>query len=47
LVGMRISTWGSVNARKPRSCNSWLPAGKGYGVVYLIAADNSYGLQTG
>ena len=29
LVGMRISTWGSVNARKPKSCNSRLPAGKG------------------
>ena len=29
FVGMRISTWGNVNARKPRSCNSWLPAGKG------------------
>jgi hypothetical protein len=27
---MRISTWGSVKARKPRSCNSRLPAGKGY-----------------
>ena len=33
LVGMRTSTWGSVNARKPRSCNSRLPAGKGYGVA--------------
>ena len=33
LVGMRISTWGSVNARKPRSCKSRLPAGKGYGVA--------------
>ena len=33
LVGMRISTWGSVKARKPRSCNSRLPAGKGYGVA--------------
>src|SRR2546428_1703187 len=30
---MRISTWGSVNARKPRSCHNWLPAGKGYGVA--------------
>ena len=30
---MRISTWGSVNARKPRSCNNRLPAGKGYGVA--------------
>jgi len=29
LVGMRISTWGSVNARKPRSCTNRLPAGKG------------------
>ena len=29
LVGMRISTWGSVKARKPRSCNNRLPAGKG------------------
>ena len=33
LVGMRIATWGSVNARKPRSCNNRLPAGKGYGVA--------------
>src|SRR3954451_21778219 len=33
LVGMRISTWGSVKARKPRSCNNRLPAGKGYGVA--------------
>jgi hypothetical protein len=29
LVGLRIFTWGSVNARKPRACNSQLPAGKG------------------
>jgi hypothetical protein len=29
LVGMRISTSGSVNARKPRSCNNRLRAGKG------------------
>src|SRR5207245_9849815 len=33
FVGMRIATWGRVNARKPRSCNSRLPAGKGYGVA--------------
>src|SRR6266446_5245934 len=33
LVGMRIATWGSVNARKPRSCHNWLPAGKGDGVA--------------
>src|SRR5438309_10478458 len=33
LVGMRIATCGSVNARKPRSCNNRLPAGKGYGVA--------------
>jgi hypothetical protein len=33
LVGMRIATWGSVKARKPRSCNSRLPAGKEYGVA--------------
>src|SRR5438552_1318981 len=33
LVGMRIVTWGNVNARKPRSCNNRLPAGKGYGVA--------------
>src|SRR3954454_22103911 len=33
LVGMRISTCGSVKAMKPRSCNSRLPAGKGYGVA--------------
>jgi hypothetical protein len=30
---MRIATWGSVNAKKPSSCNSRLPAGKGYGVA--------------
>ena len=29
----RISTWGSVHAKKPRSCKSRLPAGKGYGVA--------------
>ena len=33
LVGMRISTWGRVKAMKPRSCNSRLPAGNGYGVA--------------
>ena len=33
FVGMRISTWGRVKARKPRSCNSRLPAGRGYGVA--------------
>jgi hypothetical protein len=33
LVGIRISPWGSVNARKPRSCNNRLPAGKGEGVA--------------
>src|SRR2546428_12769927 len=31
FVGMRISTWGSVNDRKPRSCNNPLPAGKWVG----------------
>ena len=36
FVGMRIVTSGSVNARKPRSCKSWLPAGKGYGVASAI-----------
>jgi hypothetical protein len=36
LVGMITSTWGSVNARKPRSCSSRLPAGKGYGVPSTI-----------
>ena len=36
LVGMRISTCGSVNARKPRSCNNRLPTGKGYGVASAI-----------
>src|SRR4051812_2709425 len=30
---MRISTWGRGKAMKPRSCNSRLPAGKGYGVA--------------
>src|SRR4029450_2540173 len=29
FVGIRISTWGSVNARKPRSCNNRLPTGRG------------------
>jgi hypothetical protein len=29
FVGMRISTWGSVKARKLRSCHNRLPAGKG------------------
>ena len=33
LVGMRITTSGSVNARQPRSCKSRLPAGQGYGVA--------------
>src|SRR5438132_10104747 len=33
LVGMRMSTWGSVNATKPRSCNNRLPEGKGEGVA--------------
>ena len=33
LVGMRTSTWGSVHARKPRSCTNRLPAGKGDGVA--------------
>jgi hypothetical protein len=36
LVGMRISTSGSVKPRKPRSCNNRLPAGKGYGVASAI-----------
>jgi hypothetical protein len=30
---MRISPCGSVKARKPRSCTSRLPAGKGEGVA--------------
>ena len=29
FIGMRISTWGSVNDRKPRACNNPLPAGSG------------------
>src|SRR5262245_18675328 len=29
FLGMRISTWGSVNARKPNSCNNRLLAGSG------------------
>ena len=33
LVGMMISTWSSVNARKPRSWSNRLPAGTGYGVA--------------
>src|SRR5271166_1102617 len=33
---MRISTPGSVNATKPRSCNNRLPAGSGYGVASAI-----------
>src|SRR5712692_10041715 len=36
LVGIRMSTWGSVNARKPRSCNNRLPTGKGDGVASAI-----------
>lgn len=35
-VGMMISTWSSVNARKPRSWSKRLPAGKGYGVASAI-----------
>src|SRR5262252_6068274 len=31
FVGMRIATSGSVNDRKPRSCNNPLPAGRGVG----------------
>jgi hypothetical protein len=33
FVGMRNSTWGRVNDRKPRSCNTPLPAGRGEGVA--------------
>ena len=33
LVGMMISTWASVKAKKPRSWSNRLPAGKGYGVA--------------
>ena len=33
LVGMRLSTWGSLKARKPRSCPNRLPAGEGEGVA--------------
>jgi hypothetical protein len=36
FVGRRISTWGSVKARKPSSCNNRLPAGKGDGVASAI-----------
>ena len=36
LVGMMISTWSSVKAKKPRSCRNRLPAGKGYGVAAAI-----------
>jgi hypothetical protein len=35
-VGMMMSTWSSVNAKKPRSCSNRLPAGKGYGVASAI-----------
>jgi len=28
---MWISTWGSAKAKKPRSCNNRLPAGRGVG----------------
>ncbi len=31
FVGIRISAWGSVNAKKPKSYNNRLPAGKGDG----------------
>src|SRR5262249_16909146 len=33
FVGIRISTWRSVKASKPRSCHNRLPAGKGDGVA--------------
>ena len=36
LVGMMISTWSSVKARKPRSWSHRLPVGKGYGVASAI-----------
>ena len=36
LVGMMISTWSSVKARKPRSWSNRLPVGKGYGVASAI-----------
>ena len=32
-VGIIISTWSGVHARKPRSWSNWRPAGKGYGVA--------------
>jgi hypothetical protein len=31
FVGMTVSTWSSVNARKPPSWSHRLPAGQGYG----------------
>jgi hypothetical protein len=34
--GMRLSTWGSGNAKQPRSCNHRLAAGKGDGVASAI-----------
>jgi hypothetical protein len=36
LVGMPSSAWGRGKARQPGSCNSGLPAGKGYGVASAI-----------
>jgi hypothetical protein len=36
FAGMRISTFRSVKARKPRSCNNQLPTGKGEGVASAI-----------
>jgi hypothetical protein len=36
LVGMMIATWWSVKAKQPRSCSTWLPAGKGYGGASAI-----------
>lgn len=35
-VGMMLSTWSSVKARKPKSWSRRLPAGQGYGVASAI-----------
>jgi hypothetical protein len=45
LVGMRISTCGSVNARQPRACNNRLPAGKeaGRGIRLHCGASCPFG----
>src|SRR5439155_32709 len=47
LVGMRISTWGSVNARKPRSCKRRLPGARDTAACRSIAEGTQGGKQHG